>query len=393
MAIVNISLANNGQLDHDLPLDKYTNFLFDGIRNRNRKLTEFTLGRLNHWYGSDVLELLLEVVDSVDEEDQKRISEVLEQAGPSATKLIMERLPAASTAAKGIFLETLQHSVDEEMARNLLPFAGDQEPEVRRKIAQVLGVSGWSGAIGTLKELAGDAVGHVRATAYVSLGWLVAEDEIDFLFRGLDDKYSDVRDAALGALIVVGSPSVVAKFSADLKGDNIERQRLAVSALGKIGDPEVIEPLLNAINHPDASVRKLAIVSLGRIEQVDNVQPLIQSLSDESAAVRKAALTALVAIKGEQAVADSRFLLEDEDVWVRYHAINTIGGLGVKRYAEYILPFLDDDQDVIKIAATKALAQMGNTEAIPRLNQLRQDKNKDLAEAVVRAVSDLEEIK
>ena len=392
MAIVNISLANDGALDHDLPLDKYSDFLFNGIRNRNRKLTEFTLGRLNHWNGSDVIGSLLDVVDSVDEENHKRISEILEQAGALATKLILQKLPAASTAAKLIFLETLQQSVDEEMARKLLPFAVDQEPEVRQKTAQVLGVSGWSGAVGALKELAADAVGHVRATAYASLGWLVAENEIGFLFKGLDDKYSDVRDAALGALIVVGSPRVVEMFSADLNCDNIERQRLAVSGLGKIGDPEVVEPLLNAINHPDASVRKLAIIALGRIQQVENVQPLILSLSDESTAVRKAAASALIAIRGEQAVADIRFLLDDEDVWVRYHAINTIGGLGSERYAEYILPYLDDEQDVIKIAATKALAQMGSTEAIPRLNQLRQDKNKDLAEAVVMAVSDLEEI-
>ncbi|MCX6834705.1 MAG: hypothetical protein NTW07_06150 [candidate division Zixibacteria bacterium] len=48
---------------------------------------------------------------------------------------------------------------------------------------------------------------------------------------GLDDKYSDVREAAVGALIIIGGPRVVAKLTADLYHDEIERQRLAVSTM------------------------------------------------------------------------------------------------------------------------------------------------------------------
>lgn len=390
MAIINISLNNDGKIECDLPMDKFTQFLFDGIKNHDRKITEFTLSRMKHWYGSEVLSQLLGVLDSVEEEDRQRISDILIDAGPAAVNSMLDRFTDASLASKLVLLDVIKQFIDRDIAKRLITFAEDREPDVRQKIAHLLGISGYAGAIEPLKEMALDSVGHVRCTAYAALGWLATESEIDFLFEGLKDKYADVRQAVLGALIVIGAPRVVEKFTGDLYHDDVERQRLAVTALGMIGDADVVGPLLGAVNHPDASVRKLAIASLARIKSVTDVQPLVLALSDESAAVRKAAVTALFSVKGQEAVHDIRALLEDVDVWVRYHTINAIGELGVASYANHIMPYLEDDQDIIRIAASKALALMGCREAIPKLRALGSDKNEDVVQAVESAVSELE---
>ncbi len=390
MAVINVSLQNNDRIDCDLPLDQFSGFLFDGIRNRNRKITEFTLSRLTHWYGADVLSSLLDVLESVEEDDRQRISDILVDAGPTAATTMLDKFATISTVGKLTVLEAIRQSIDDEIAERLLSFADDSEPDIRQKIAHLLGISGYTGAIPILKKLAGDAVGHVRSTAYAALGWLADENEIDFLFDGLEDRYSDVRQAAMGALIVVGTPRVVSRFTKDLHHEELERQRLAVSALGMIGDADVVGPLLGAVNHPDASVRKLAVVSLGRIKSVTDIQPLVLALSDESTAVRKAAVTALIEVRGPMAVNDIRALLDDVDVWVRFHTINAIGELGIENHAQYILPHLDDDQDIIRIAAAKALAKMECREAIPRLRQLGGDKNDDVVQAAKAAMSELE---
>ncbi len=390
MAVINVSLQNNNRIDCDLPLDKFSGFLFDGIRNHDRKITEFTLSRLTHWYGTDVLSSLLDVLESVDEDGRQRISDILVDAGPTAATTMLDKFATISAVGKLTVLEAIRQSIDDEIAERLSSFADDSEPDIRQKIAHLLGISGYTGAIPTLKMLAGDAVGHVRSTAYAALGWLADENEIDFLFDGLEDRYSDVREAAMGALIVVGTPRVVSRFTKDLHHEDLERQRLAVSALGMIGDADVVGPLLGAVNHPDASVRKLAVVSLGRIKSVTDLQPLVLALSDESPAVRKAAVTALIEVRGPMAVSDIRVLLDDVDVWVRFHTINAIGELGIENHAGYLLPHLDDDQDIIRIAAAKALAKVDCQDAIPRLRQLGGDKNDDVVKAAQAAMSQLE---
>ncbi|MDH3892599.1 MAG: HEAT repeat domain-containing protein [candidate division Zixibacteria bacterium] len=390
MAIINISLKNDGKIECDLPLDKFTHFLFDGLKNHNRKITEFTLSTLKHWYGEEVLSPLLDTLDSVEEEDRCRISDILVEVGPSSVSSMLDLFADSSLVAKLTMLDVIKQFIDPNTAQRLITFAEDPEPDVRQKIAHLLGISGFTGAIEPLKVLAGDKIGHVRSTAYAALGWLATENEIDFLFEGLQDSYADVRQAVLGALIVIGAPRVVERFTSDLYHDDVERQRLAVTALGMIGDADVVGPLLGAVNHPDASVRKLAIASLGRIQSVTDVQPLVLALSDESAAVRKAAVSALLEVKGQEAVHDIRALLEDVDVWVRYHTINAIGELGVASYADHILPYLEDDQDIIRIAAVKALALMGSLEAVPKLRELGSDKNEDIVRAVQSAVSELE---
>ncbi|MEE8576817.1 MAG: HEAT repeat domain-containing protein, partial [candidate division Zixibacteria bacterium] len=243
MAIIRINEKSNGKLQYDLPLNDFQEFLFEGVRNRNGEVTRFTIDRLNHWYGNDVLKGLLDVIDYVDEETFAEVSEVLVKVGPSVGQLIIEKLPTATLDLKLKLLDVLKHFIDPEMAKPLLAMTSNPEAEVRQRVAHVLGVSGYTGAIDVLSELTNDPVGHVRATAYSAMGWLATEEDAPLLMLGLEDRYPDVREAAMGALIIVGGVSVVKKFTEDLDHDDTERQRLAVTALGWIGEIDVVEPL------------------------------------------------------------------------------------------------------------------------------------------------------
>ena len=84
---------------------------------------------------------------------------------------------------------------------------------------------------------------------------------------------------------------------------------------------------------------------------------------------------------------DIRFLLGDPDIWVRYHTIAAIAECGNKSAASILLPLLQDDQDIVKIAAAKALATLGAADALPELSKLSHEKNKDVVEAADMAVS------
>lgn len=389
-AIITISEANDGKLDYDLPLDRFIDYLFDSVKRKDERITDFILNRLPRWYGNNVVESVLDVVESLNEEDTDRLVEAFGQAGVSTSGIMLKKFPDVLPKARLVILDVFRKFVDEEIALKLVDYISDESPEVREKIAWVLGVSGSDEVLPALKKLARDEVGHVRRSAFRSLGWLCSEQNVDFLFTGLDDKYPDVREAAVGALIIAGGSKVAAKFTADLYHENTERQRLAVMALGMVGQAEVVEPLQKALNHPEASIRKSAINALAKINKDVDSDVLMISLNDENSGVRKAAISALMVIKGEKAAADIRFLLDDEDIWVRYHAINAIAETGCEQYGEYLHPYLNDEQDVIKIAVTKALAQLGCQEALSDIRKLSQEKNEDIAVVAREAVSSLE---
>ncbi len=91
------------------------------------------------------------------------------------------------------------------------------------------------------------------------------------------------------------------------------------------------------------------------------------------------------------AVPDIRFLLDDQDIWVRYHTIVTFGDLEQGDLVEYILPYLDDDMDIIKIAAIKTLSRLEAGDVVPRLEAMRKEKNPDVAAAAELALSSIGE--
>jgi HEAT repeat protein len=391
LAVVKISQNHSGPLSLDLPLDDFRQFLFDGMRNGDRAITEFTLSRMNTWYGSDMLQGLLDTLDYLDEETLQEVAQLLIQIGPSAAPMITRKITGAPAGLKLKLLDVLKQFADPGSALDLLPLVSHADPEVRQRTAHILGISGCTEACGRLKDLTGDPNGHVRAAAYSALGWLCTPDDVEGIMPGLDDPYPDVREAAMGALIIVGGRPVVEKFAKDLYHEDYERQRLAVMALGWIGEADVVDALLEAVDHPDPTIRRSAINSLARIGHVHNLQPIVIALSDENSAVRKAAVTALLSLRGGEAVNEVRVLLGDNDIWVRYHTLTSIGELRDARFADYVLPFLEDDQDIIKIAAVKALASMGNRDAVPILNELQHGRNMDLAAAAQRALEQIGE--
>ncbi len=388
-AIINISVKHGVQVGCDLPLGRFTGFLFDGIKNKDKNVTEFTRSCLTERSGHEIVKYLLDVLDFVDGGTLRRLSGILREAGPSVAKLILERFASASSRSKLALLDVIKQFIDDGIAEKLGTFADDPDPEVRQRVAYTLGMAGYTGAVPTLKRLAVDEVGDVRAAAFSAFGWLCSEEEVDFLFIGLQDKYSDVREAAMGALVIAGGPKVVAKFAADLYHQDAERQRLAVTALGLIGEAEVVDPLIKAVSHPQASVRKSAINALARMGEVPVTQPIRLALRDENRGVRRAAISALVAMQGERAVPEIRFLLDDEDVWVRYHTICSIGDLGFDKFSGHLTPYLHDEQEILKIAATKALVQMGSKRVLPELRRLRREKSQKIVKAAEIAISGL----
>ncbi len=390
-AVVEIYLTTEGKIDFDIPMDTFAPFLFDGIKNKDKKITEFTLVRLKNWYGSDVIMGLLDVIDSADESFRNQIIDSLSQVGPSVCNYILGNFDSLTTETKLLTMEIFRQYIDQELAKKLVPLANDTDERIRTKIAHLLGNSGYTDGINTLKELAKDENGHVRAAAFAAIGWLCSEDDIDILLPGLYDPYVDVRSAAVGAMVVVGGEKISKEFYKILfEGDEI-RQKLAIQALAFVGDNSAIEPLKLGLNNPDPEIRKSSVVSIARIGDESIVSSLKGVLNDEDSAVRKAVVTALVCLRREDAVEDIKYMLDDPDMWVVYHTVSAIGDFKNEDHADLILPFLNHEQDIVKIAAIKALTAMNCKRALPQIEKFLLSNNNDISEIANESFKKLKE--
>lgn len=384
-AVIRTAQGTDRSAYKDLPQDKFKKFLLDSLKSDDHSIVQFALDELYHWDAPDVIEELISLLKKSEDDLLAQIAEVIKSVGESAVDSLADSLNTATDEEKIRILNALAEIGDSGSLPKVAEQADSDNPDIREAAAITLGKCNAREAIGVLKKLGRDSVGHVRSAAIKSIGWLGIEEDVGMLVEYLDDHFPDVREAAMGAMILIGGSKVIQTFTGDLQHESPDRQRLAAIALGMIGEDETREPLIRALSHSDPTVRRSAVESLSRIGNLDDVDEIRLTLSDEDPLVRKTAVSALINLIGSKAVDDIKILLTDDDMWVRYHTIDALGGLGDSRYARLVVPYLSDEQDIVKIAAVKALASLGDQSCLGHLKQLATEANKDLANAVDEA--------
>ena len=141
MAIINISNRTEGNIDYDLPLDKFSKYLFNGVKEKDPEITNFTISRLKSWFGHDVIFNLIDVLDAVDEDNQKIIIETLGQVGGTASTMLINKFNTSSVETKKIILDIIKQCINEDVAGKLLDFVEDDDSEIRQKLAHMIGFS------------------------------------------------------------------------------------------------------------------------------------------------------------------------------------------------------------------------------------------------------------
>lgn len=392
-ATIKIARANGHSAFKYFPEKKLKQFLLESLRSEDPSVAAFALNELRHWNEPDIVDELIRLLIKAEGELKEQITEVLRYVGTPAVEALTKRLHKGTDEERVALMEIIAASGDLRLADMIIPFADSPNALVREKTAVALGRCGNAESMSSLVRLSADSVGHVRAAAVKAMGWLtVGDKEIEALIARLDDDYPDVREAAMGAIILTGGCRVIQTFTKDLEHENPERQRLAAVGLGLIGEEEAKHSLIGATAHSDPSVRRSAIEALGRIGDLDDLGPIRAGLVDEDSLVRKAAVTAMVSFLGTAAVDDIKHLLDDDDIWVRYHTIDQIGSVGDLRFAQLLFPYIQDDQDIIKIAAIKALAAMGDSSCLPHLKRMATGGNQDLVKAIKEATRVLTEV-
>jgi hypothetical protein len=189
------------------------------------------------------------------------------------------------------------------------------------------------------------------------------------------------------------------------------------SGSGETGPGEDVDSLLSTLAIQDTRVRKAAIASLGRSRDDRAVQPLISLMGDENRTIREAAAQALGSL-GDMAagpligslgdtdwhirmgsaialriIGDPRGIdpliraISDENRFVRREAVKSIGRIGDLRATDRLIAALEDRDIGVRIRAAGALGKIADPRAIQPLTRALSDRNSEMRDAVVEAIS------
>jgi HEAT repeat protein len=266
---------------------------------------------------------------------------------------------------------------------------GDEEEPLRRKAARTLGILRAENAVSSLGAALADPSEKMRTDVVDALGRIESDAAGQALTNALIDRSSVVRgkaieslgrmrympaatalvdiykaeqgrelgDAALHALARMGAPQARGLFYQAMTGKNAQRRQWAVEGLGRLDDPGLLRGLTkDFLREPDPQVQLAFCFSLARLGRTEFVDRLALSLSDAKLA--------------EQS---REYLIE-------------LGSSLLSEYASY----LSDPVPQVRRGMAVVLMRIGDPAAIPALEPLLSDPNKEVADQANRAIARLQ---
>jgi HEAT repeat protein len=186
-----------------------------------------------------------------------------------------------------------------------------------------------------------DQAMEVRAAAASSLGRFVLLGELE----EIEPRYSGM---ALDALLqAVDSPE-----------EHLEVRRRAMESIAYVGD-EVVQGIIeDAYAHEDEAMRISAVFAMGRSADTVWSQIVQDELSSPNSAMRYEAARACGELELKDAVPALIRLVSDPDREVQFAAIASLGQIGGKKAREILERSCKTDDEVTRLAAEDALAEL-----------------------------------
>ncbi|MCA9500734.1 MAG: HEAT repeat domain-containing protein [Nitrospirales bacterium] len=199
-------------------------------------------------------------------------------------------------------------------------------------------------------DLLNDSEWVVRREAVITLGEMGDERCIEPLVRCLRDGDWQVREAAVEAIAMIGSPAVdlLLRYIRDY-----DARKSVIKVLGKINDERVLDPLISMLHNDEfKDDATWALAELGQ----PAVGRLLECLKNQDEVVRKQAILALGEIKDSSSVDLLIERLQDPDWFIRLSSAAALEKIGDSRGREAIKPLMKDPDLVVRLRIERMLA-------------------------------------
>ena len=262
-----------------------------------------------------------------------------------------------------------------------------------------------------LRNALEDQAGLVKATVLKVLGKSGDRSVIPLLEKALKDEQPAVRLAAAGALYHTGQTAMWDTILKAASAPNPEERATALRMVGELKDARGLSVLLEAITNTQPSVRGAAASALGELGKVqgipalehaledkipavktsaaislgelgvkDSLGALRKALADPNAVVKAAVVSALLRVEEPfESVGEALYeLAQNHDPGTRSAAGKAAGrahGANTKAAIEFLSGMLKDPIPRPRIAAARALGQIGGVDLLPMLKLALHDED------------------
>lgn len=297
------------------------------------------------------------------------------------------------------------------------------DPEVRRIAVMNLADSDADDIEDLLLAALNDADANVRVEAARLLEGYETHEVVAGLVRVLEDKNTDVREAAaislselkeaamgdglLAALPRAKTPFVKAALFralrelrrseafapalAALKEGATEVRCSALGVLGYLKNSVALPEIARIVGtDPDPEARRIAVGALGFATDLAAVTPALKkALNDHSWQVREEATATLGKLLAADAIDDLMAAMADPYWQVRIKAARSLGKLKARNALPVLIEALGHEISNLRKEAAVALGEVGDARAIPALEKSLHDADPDVRKLAQLALNQI----
>jgi HEAT repeat protein len=327
---------------------------------------------------------LLNALEEVNGDGLRELAIVLGWLEGPAVERALTRLLGKPKARKEVIEALVRHG--SEVVELLIEQLDSEDLETKQASIMALGRIGDNRSVPHLVRILGQNGGLtiVVAGALAKIG---DRQAFDALLEMIGHPDAAVRQSIIASINSLGHPEMAKRAVEILRDPNPFKRESAVKIAGYFGYDECVELLLECCKDPEESVRRAAIEHLPYLDDKRVLPVLVDALGKEAPRIRAAAAQALAQIESRDAYPHLIKALEDADPWVRYYGARSIGRHGYHDAIELLARLAQQDKaQQVRIAAMEALGRIGGARAVSILAPFIETRDRDLARAALKSL-------
>lgn len=383
-----------------LPRDEKENFreyLLVALEDEDEEVQDEAISGLAFMGGDDAAAGVFAIAARLDpDKDQDRLDAILSSlARMGVTEPLRKALHGDDPAGALLAVEVFSRIGSPEVEGILKESFWGGPLAVQRAVVLVLARIGGEQSVGFFMDLLerhGD--GKVLKAVASLLGQKLRHaPATDLLFRLLEHQYDDVKEAALDALVAIGTPEIQKAFQSMFAGLDPIRRLMAVYALGKIDPSGNIGILRAGLEDESPDIRKVSLEAIAGVCYEDEVWAALLSarLLDENRDVRQTVVEIMGRCYSAKLLPSLVQALRDDDDWVKVRALEALGRHRVKEAIPDVVALLENPNKLIAIRAIECLGSIGGTTAFRALLAVSGGDDYELMDAAESAIAQIQE--
>ncbi len=331
------------------------------------------LGILKEKRATKTLISVLKGIDPGAPESEERVGylyDALREIGDESE--LISGLVAQGSEAPVPVIDVLGELHSKRAVKHLIEvYNNGADRERKRAIVAALGRIGDVDSLDFLAEVLEWESGYVRKEAADALAKIGNKRAIPCLFMRLErERYDDVRESLLAAIVKIGKLDVYNGFVTFLYNKSPEIREAGVRGLGMLSDERAIPKLITALNDEFPKLRRSAVKALSGFKKAGVEEAITVSLMDGSSEVKIEAVHGLARIGSKRSASALIPLLDDPDPWVRTQIVEALGEIGAKGATSVLVDVLNDPDTLVKVTAVRSLGRLKVKSAAGPLKKL-----------------------